>query len=185
MRIKDQDILPKVLSTVGNMFIASLHGDGTTAGIYRAFRTFDKLQAVSDERLRQTVRYAVDKKYIELSRDKDKTLIVLTEKGKKLVGKLAIDALKPPKQKTWDGLWRIVMFDVPETSKTHRDGFAANLKRLGFIQIQKSVFALPHPCFEEVELLADFHEVAQYITCIKTDFVKPDTLIRKHFKLSK
>jgi|GEM_PF-3245548 len=185
MRIKGQRVVPKILSTVENMLIAPLYGDGTTSGIYRAFRAFDRLQAIPDEQLRQTVRYVIGKKYVELTHDGDGTRVVLTEAGKKLVGRLAIDALKPPKQKEWDGIWRVVMFDVPETLKTRRDGFAANLKRLGFAQIQKSVFVLPHPCFEEVELLADFHQVALYITCIEGNYMEPGGPLKKHFKLKR
>ncbi|MCL4382302.1 hypothetical protein M1545_00725 [Patescibacteria group bacterium] len=43
----------------------------------------------------------------------------------------------------WDGKWRMVIFDIPEISKTKRDGLRRKLKELGFAQWQKSVYITP------------------------------------------
>lgn len=100
-----------------------------------------------------------------------------------MVGKLAVESLRPPKQKTWDKKWRMVMFDIPETEKKHRDGFAANLKRIGFLQVQKSAFVYPYPCFEELEVLADFHQVGAYLTYMTVESMTPSSQFIKRFKL--
>jgi len=181
MRIRGQRVVPKILSTLGNMVTASFVGAGGSA--YRLFRTFDELQALSDKQLRSAVQYAIDKKYIVVGHKNGKDFIELTKEGIRVVGRQAIESLRPKKQKSWDHKWRVVLFDVPETEKTNRDGFAANLKRLGFVQIQKSAFAFPYPCFEEIEVLADFHQVAEYITCITAEFLDPAGGLEKKFKL--
>lgn len=184
MRVKGQYILPKVLSTLGNAAVAlAAGGNHTSAGAYRLFRTFDALQEISNKRLQQSVRYAVDKKFIKVMFKNGTRYIELTAGGKKVAGRAAIEALKLSSKKTWDHIWRIVLFDIPEAHKNSRDGFAANLKRIGFIQIQKSAFVFPHPCLEELEVLADFHGVAHFLNFIEARSISGDEKLRKHFKL--
>lgn len=184
MRIRGQYVLPKIISTVGNAALALMsRGSRNSSAAYRMFRTFDHLQEVSDKQLRQTIQYAIGKKYIRVTHRSGNSYVELTREGKKLCGKFAVEALKPAKQKVWDGKWRMVLFDIPETYKQNRDGFAANLKRLGFVQIQKSVFAFPYPCFEEIEVLADFHHVRPFLTCAMAETLFPTKSLERHFKL--
>ncbi len=184
MRIKGQYLLPKVLSTLGNATIALASGGShTSAGAYRMFRTFAALQEISDKQLRQSVRYAIDKKFIRVTFRNGTKHIEVTAEGRRILGRAAIEALKLSSRRTWDHVWRIVLFDIPETYKKSRDGFAANLKRVGFIQIQKSAFVFPHPCTGELEVLADFHDVAKFLNFIEASSISDDEKLRKHFKL--
>jgi len=183
MRVRGQYVLPKVLSTLGNAGLAILSGaDRSSRGAHRMFRTFDELQTISDERLYQTVRYAIGKKYIRISSRGDKQHIELTNKGKRLAGREAIAQLRPRAQK-WDRKWRLVLFDIPEEFKKSRDGFASDLKRIGFVPIQKSAFVFPHPCFEELEVVADFHGVGSFVTFAVVEKLQRDAPLKRHFKL--
>lgn len=47
-------------------------------------------------------------------------------------------------QKRWDKKWRLVIFDIKETSKAAREKLRAKLKELGFGMVQKSVWISPH-----------------------------------------
>ncbi len=184
MRIKGQHILPKVLFTLQNVVVATMASGGRTSrGAYKTFRKFDQLQEITNECLRQTVRYAVGKKYIRVTHRNGKDYLELTKRGRLIVGKLAVESLRPQKQNTWDKKWRIVMFDIPETEKKRRDGFAGNLKRIGFLQVQKSAFAYPYPCFEEIEALADFHQVCPYLTYMTVESMTPSSQFLKRFRL--
>lgn len=186
MRVRGQYVLPRVLSTLGNVAIAlvATSGSRTSAAAYKTLRTFNDLQKISDQQLRQSVRYALGRKFIKVTHREGRNYLELTDKGRRLTGRAAVQNLQPRPQKVWDRKWRIVMFDIPEVKKTKRDGFAANLKRLGFIQIQKSVFVFPYPCFEEIEILMDFHTVEAHVTCILADSVQPERQLQKRFKLS-
>lgn len=42
--------------------------------------------------------------------------------------------------KKWDGLWRVVVFDIPEKQRKARDSIRHHLKKLGFVFWQKSVW---------------------------------------------
>lgn len=50
--------------------------------------------------------------------------------------------------KKWDGLFMIVVFDIPEGNKSTRDSLRFKLKSLGFGMLQKSVWISPYH-FEE------------------------------------
>ena len=45
--------------------------------------------------------------------------------------------------KKWDGIWRMVIFDIPETEKMKREELRGKLKDLGFACWQKSVYISP------------------------------------------
>lgn len=82
--------------------------------------------------------------------------ISLTEKGKKKAGWLQIDSLKIKKPKKWDKKWRVVIFDIVELKKFHREAFRGKLKELGFQPLQKSVWVYPFDCRDEINLLRNF-----------------------------
>ena len=93
--------------------------------------------------------------------------LVLTKKGlqraqRAMTKYLLIDTTGP-----WDKKWRMVMFDIPEPYKPKRDLLSSSLKRLGFYQLQKSVWLHPYPCREEVTQLAMEYDLGKYITFIE------------------
>lgn len=56
----------------------------------------------------------------------------------------------------WDGRWRLVLFDVPETRSTERDKLRRYLQQRGFGYLQNSVWITPDPVKEERAMLADW-----------------------------
>jgi len=185
MRIKNQTVLPRILMTLVNAAIAFGGPHGRTArGAHQAFRKFDQLQDITDEQLRRSIYHAIGKKYITITNGEKGTTIRLTTAGKQLAGKAAVEMLRPAVPPVWDKKWRIVLFDIPEGFKKSRDGFAANLKRIGFTQIQKSAFAFPHPCFEELVVLMDFHKVRPFVTCIVAEQLEHSKQLEKLYSLA-
>lgn len=93
---------------------------------------------------------------IEIRRDGHDLRISLTKEGRKRAGKYQIDDLVIQKPKKWDGKWRIVIFDIPNSSRWIRDIFRKKLKELGFCRLQQSIWIIPYACQEEVALLREF-----------------------------
>mgnify|MGYP001594731435 CR=1 FL=1 len=186
MRVRNHTILPKILMTLVNATIAFGGPRSRTArGAHQAFRKFDQLQDITDAQLRRSLYHAIGKKYITLTNGERGTTIRLTTAGKRLAGKAAIEMLRPVKPSVWDKKWRVLLFDIPEEFKKSRDGFAANLKRIGFTQIQKSVFAFPYPCFEELAVLMDFHKVRPFATCILAEQLEHSRRLEKLYSLTR
>lgn len=51
----------------------------------------------------------------------------------------------------WDGLWRVVIYDIPEKNRNKRDKLRKWLKRFGFAQWQISVWVSPHQVGRSVD----------------------------------
>ncbi len=68
--------------------------------------------------------------------------MLITEEGKKILTRN-----KPIK----DGVWKIVIFDIPETQKKIRQILRAKLKALHFKKWQNSIWISPYKLDEEVE----------------------------------
>lgn len=60
-------------------------------------------------------------------------------------------SLKKLSEKEWDGLWRIVIFDIKEIEKYIRDTIRRRLKNWGFAMWQESVYISPHPILKEID----------------------------------
>jgi len=45
----------------------------------------------------------------------------------------------------WDGYWRIVMLDLPESRKSERNSLRYILKKAGFVMLKNSVWISPYP----------------------------------------
>ncbi len=84
----------------------------------------------------------------------------------------------------WDGKWRIVLFDVPESKRPVRDYLRGVLKRLGFREFQRSMWVWPYklPVFLK-RLLAD-PQMRKYTRAITTFDIDYDEDLRRNFRLS-
>lgn len=98
---------------------------------------------------------------IQIKKANKQIYISLTKKGKKKAGWLQIDSLKIKEPRKWDGKWRVVIFDIIELKKTHREAFRGKLKELGFHPIQKSVWIHPFNCKDEIDLLRNFFGLSE------------------------
>lgn len=85
--------------------------------------------------------------------------------------------------RSWDGKWRLIVFDVPESKRNIRDYFRSLLKRLGFAEFQRSMWLCPHktPPFL-LKTLEDpvYRKYARHMTVSDIDY---DDDLRRRFKL--
>jgi CRISPR/Cas system-associated endoribonuclease Cas2 len=110
--------------------------------------------------------------------------ISLTEKGKKRAGKIQIDGLKIKKQKSWDGKWRILIFDIAENHKIKREAVRGKLKEWNLYKLQKSVWVCPYEFVKEIKALREFFGLNEKeMRAINAQWIEDDKLIRKHFRI--
>lgn len=97
-------------------------------------------------------------------RDKEgKTYIEITEKGKKRILEYDFENMKISSKKR-DGKWRLIIFDIPEGKKRNRDAFRKKLIQIGCIRLQDSVFVSAFPCKNEIDFLAHYLEISDFVT---------------------
>ena len=91
--------------------------------------------------------------------------VTITQLGKNYVARYDLDSLEVKRPKYWDGLWRFCSFDIPSDKQLARHSLLSKLKELGFIMVQKSLWAHPFECREELAVLAKAFEVEPYMYC--------------------
>lgn len=122
------------------------------------------------------------KGYIALTKSPKGFVARLLKKSRKRLKRILLEDLKLPQGLKWDGKWRLYIFDIPEKYRSARDTLRAKLKSMGMYNIQRSVFAYPFDCREELEFLGEYYEVSDYSTYVETSYSDIDKELRKYFK---
>ncbi|MDP2927092.1 MAG: hypothetical protein Q8N65_03100 [bacterium] len=122
---------------------------------------------------------------LEIRREGKQIYISLTKEGKKKAGYLQINDLKIKTPQSWDRKWRLVVFDIIELRKTHREAFRGKLKELGFCLLQKSVWIHPFDCEAEIELLRSFFGLREEdLRLIVAEKIGEDASIKEKYHLN-
>jgi len=110
--------------------------------------------------------------------------LVLSERGKKRILKFDLDKMEIKKPSRWDGLWRIIAFDIPEEKNKARKALVAKMKELGFYPMQKSVFVYPYDCKNEIDFILEIFEVKPFVRYIIAKDIDITLDLKQKFKLS-
>lgn len=73
------------------------------------------------------------------------TYLRLTEEGHQKLRNLKITNPNSLVSTNWDGLWRMILVDIPESRKSERESFRYLLKKAGFVCLKNSVWISPYP----------------------------------------
>src|SRR3989344_714839 len=109
--------------------------------------------------------------------------VALTSRGKVEATVHDFKASKWSGNKTWDGVWKIIMFDIPETKKSARRALNKTLKDMGCYPYQKSVFITPFSCDKEIDFIGNYFGVRKNISILTATKIENDSAVRKYFKL--
>ena len=70
---------------------------------------------------------------------------LLTKEGKKKINSLKLNSNTNLVNTSWDGLWRIILLDLPEDRKNERESLRYLLKKAGFVCLKNSAWISPYP----------------------------------------
>jgi hypothetical protein len=85
---------------------------------------------------------------------------------------------------SWDGRWRIVVFDIPESHRPIRDYLRTLLKRIGFKEFQRSMWMYPHKLPPFLHKLFADSQLRSYVRAMTTYDIDYDDDLRRQFKLT-
>lgn len=105
----------------------------------------------------------------------------LTKLGEKQALKYLSDDFFIVKPKKWDKKWHIVIFDIPNDKKNLRDVMRLKLKKLGFLQLQKSVFVYPFNCLNVIRSLKYIYGLSSYIQYIIAEDIESEIDLVSYF----
>ncbi len=69
----------------------------------------------------------------------------LTKEGKKKANSLKLESDTTLLNPAWDGKWRIILLDLPESRKNERESLRYLLKKAGFVLLKNSAWISPYP----------------------------------------
>ena|SRR3990167_10850146 len=112
--------------------------------------------------------------YVEKSINEGKIVLKLTEAGRDWVLKHG-----DGNPKNWDGVWRLVIFDIPEQHRRVRGILRRRLKEWGFVAWQKSVWASKKPLTDHLRKLVKDLGVEQWVLVIESGNVGRSQIIER------
>ncbi len=104
--------------------------------------------------------------------------VVLTNKAKIKV----IDAIVNNNRK--DGKYRLISFDIPEIMRVERNHFRRTIKRMGFRQVQQSLWVSDKNIGDLVDAAAKEYKVSSYVSYFIADASNIDRHIARVLKAS-
>jgi len=170
VRLATKEALLSVFDLITPFFQADRHYR-QSMDKYLAERTIDRAQFFD------RIRYWQRKGYIENFVESKERYIELTKKGIALLEEIEIENIEIKKPQNWDGKWRIVIFDIPESQRRNRDILRCKLKQMGFLQIQKSVYVFPFKCTQEI------HELVSRLSIEKSVIISVSEIIEGEKKI--
>jgi len=118
---------------------------------------------------------------ITVVKKNQKEFLKLTKKG---ALRLLLQKAKIAPQCTWDGKWRVLIFDIPEPFNSVRDSFRRLLKENGFIKLQASVFICPYPLSRDAIAYLNEIGLSKFIRIMKIEEIDNDKDLKKQFGLT-
>lgn len=133
-------------------------------------------------RLKQILKRLHKQKLVEVSETQNGYTVKITEKGRQRLLKYNLDELSVINKK-WDGKWRIIIYDVEESKKSLRNVFQKLLRKLEFLQLQKSVYLTPYPCENEIEFLRQIYNIGPQVIILSIHGLENEQVYKEYFGL--
>jgi len=83
----------------------------------------------------------------------------------------------------WDGKWRMILFDFPESKRPYRDYVRGVLKRVGFKEFQRSTWIFPRKLPAYLTRLFQDQRLKDHVRVITTQDINYDKDLRRQFRL--
>ena len=112
---------------------------------------------------------------------KNHSFFHLTPKGRfKFLKYLHLEKIKKMK---WDGYWRVIIFDIPETLKKWREFIRPKLKELGFHPLQESVYITPYPVTKDLDDFLEEWNMRKYFRYLSVNEIDDEDELKEIFGL--
>lgn len=131
-------------------------------------------------RLRQLITRMQDSKYIKVIEEDGIPVVKITQKGKSRLLKYDLENLKLD-ESSWDGRWRLVIYDIPKIKKGQSELFRETLKRLEMLKLQKSVYLTPFKCKNEIEYLRQVLGIGNEVQILTVGNLENEAAYKSYF----
>jgi len=176
-------MMQKVLLLLAGGFALEL--SGRPDAYFRILKGIAKeWEEINQRQLRESIQNLYRSRLIDYKENDDGTAtLLLTSQGKEKILRYNLDNMKMARPSKWDGLWRMVMFDIPESKKKARDFFSFKIKQLGLYPLQKSVFIYPFECRDEIDFLIEIFDLRAHVRFIVAKDIDVELDLKRNFHL--
>jgi len=95
--------------------------------------------------LHRSIKSLKEQNLVEQFDTEQSSYLRLTNEGKQKLRNINITSPHSLVSTVWDGLWRMIILDIPEERKSERESFRYLLKKAGFVCLKNSVWVSPYP----------------------------------------
>lgn len=134
-------------------------------------------------KLSKSLKSLVDRKYVEFVKEDGKKKLRITDAGRLYLYTIDTSNQFRKLPKKWDKKWRVVIFDIFEKRRGVRDRIREQLRALGFLRLQHSVWVYPYDCEDVITLMKLDKQVGRGVLYMIVDQIEFDRPIREHFDL--
>jgi phenylacetic acid degradation operon negative regulatory protein len=93
----------------------------------------------------RSIKNMTDLGLIETIKSDHEAYARITPKGRQKLTSLKLDSKNGLISKSWDGKWRIILLDLPESRKAERESIRYLLKKANFVCLKNSAWISPYP----------------------------------------
>jgi DNA-binding transcriptional regulator PaaX len=180
------------LGSTQKKLLILLLGGASMAFSYSPFKQYEILremekewEKVSDYQLKRSLESLCKSELILKKINKNGNIMFrLTEKGIENASEILLGNLLIEKNKKWDKKWRVIIFDIPEKFRSSRNSIRYRLNKLGFKELQKSVFVHPFECFDIVSKMVDFYNIKNFVRFLVVESIDNEKYLKKYFDLT-
>ena len=158
-----KDVAIFMLEMLINLPLSLAHAFLDQKGFYERI----ELEGFIVDRFSQRLKDLEKRGYININNNS----IEITKKGR-------IHHLEKSHNNGVDGKWRILSWDIPESMSLQRNQFRRSIKRIGYKQVQKSLWACPFIKADAVDLVIDEYGVRKNVAY----FIVEKTDIQEHLE---
>lgn len=123
-----------------------------------------------------------DQKIVEIVNVNGQEVIKLTQKGQTRYLKYRLEQLSL-NGRSWDGKWRIIMYDISKFKRNQQENFRRVLKFINFLQLQKSVYLTPYPCENQITYLREYFGIGDEVVLMRVDKIENEAIYKQYFGL--
>lgn len=186
MRDKRYVTVRQILTLVGTgAFVAASFTFPTLPKALQPFLTkpdeYDVWKRFNIRYLKRTLQRLEKQKLVSIEDKNGTQSVTITESGKKHILRFALDELSIKKPRHWDGIWRLVSYDIPIKQKKLRTIFREYLRAWGFFPFQESVYLHAYPCLKEVGFLREYLGIGQYVRMFSVSSIENDIVYCEYF----
>ncbi len=125
--------------------------------------------------LARSLKNLVDAGFAQIHSSGRESYAKLTKAGKNKVNALKLTSPESLVSTNWDGLWRIILLDLPEDRKAERESLRYLLKKAGFVCLKNSAWISPLPYEHLFENIKKDLGLSTELMIIVTSFIDDET----------